>query len=158
MNGRSKILIVEDNSIVAANIKVRVEQMGYKVTDCVTRGQSAIDSAMGETPNLILMDTKLKGEMSGIEASASIRASRDIPIIFLTSYTDDITLECAKLMDHFGYIVKPFEDQELRTVIEISVHKHQAELRLKESEQWFKTTLTSIGGVITTDMQACVTL
>ncbi len=158
MNVRPRILIVEDNSIVAADIKARVERMGYEVTDCVTRGQSAIDSAMRETPNLILMDIKLKGEMSGIEAATSIRASRDIPIIYLTSYTDDATLERAKLTDPFGYIVKPFEDQELRTVIEISIHKHQAELRLKESEQWFKTTLTSIGdGVITTDMQACVT-
>ena len=156
--GITKILIVEDNSIVAADIKARVEMMGYDVTDCVTRGQSAIDSAMQETPNLILMDIKLKGEMSGIEAASSIRESFDIPIIYLTSYTDDATIERAKLTDPFGYIVKPFEDQELRTVIEISLHKHQAEIRLKESEQWLKTTLISIGdGVITTDMQACVT-
>ena len=158
MNVRPKILIVEDNAIVAADIKTRIDKMGYQVTDCVTRGENALESVSGRVPDLILMDIKLKGKMSGIETASSIRASRDIPVIYLTSYSDDETLEQAKLTDPYGYIIKPFEDQELRTAIEISLHKHQAERRLKESEQWFKTTLTSIGdGVITTDMQGCVT-
>lgn len=153
-----KILIVEDNAIVAADVKSRVEGMGYSVTACVARGSKAIESVEQNPPHLILMDIKLKGEMSGIEAASQIRSRFDIPVIYVTSYTDEATLHKAKLTDPFGYIVKPFEDKELKTTIDITLHKHKSERELRASEQWFKTTLNSIGdGVITTDMDGLVT-
>lgn len=153
-----KILIVEDNAIVAADVKSRVKRMGYSVTDCVARGTKAIESVKKEQPHLILMDIKLKGNLSGIETAAQIRSDFDIPIVYVTSYTDEQTLNKAKLTDPFGYIIKPFEDKELKTTLEIALHKHKSERELRTSEQWFKTTLNSIGdGVITTDMKGLVT-
>jgi len=159
MNDKIRILIVEDNTIVAEDIKVRVERMGYHVTDCVTRGETAIKSVDKNTPDLILMDIKLKGDLNGIETSSSIHASRhDIPVIYLTAYADEETLERAKRTEPFGYIVKPFEDKDLRSAIEIAVYKHQMERKLKVSEEWLRTTLSSIGdGTIATDMKGCVT-
>jgi PAS domain S-box-containing protein len=157
MTEKAKILIVEDNAIVAADIKSRVQQLGYKVTGCIPRGENVLNTIELERPSLILMDIKLKGEMSGIEAAAAVQDKYDIPVIYLTSYTDDATLAQAKQTDPYGYIVKPFEDQDLRTLIELSLHKHQIALKLKTSEQWFKTTLSSIGdGVIATDMDSRV--
>lgn len=158
MEPQTKILVVEDNAIVAADIKSRVQKLGFSVTGCVSRGESAVQSVESVPPNLILMDIKLKGEMSGIEAASIIREKHDIPIIYLTSYTDETTLDKAKKTDPFGYVIKPFEDKELNTVIEISLHKHKVERELKKSQQWLHTTLKSIGdGVITTDMDGLVT-
>lgn len=158
MEFQDKILVVEDNAIVAADIKSRVSRLGCEVVDCVSRGEAAIESVHANPPDLILMDIKLKGELSGIEAAARIRDIYDIPVIFLTSYSDDETLQKATATDPYGYIVKPFEDYELRTTIEISLHKHRAERLLKEKEQWLQTTLDSIGdGVIATDMKGLVT-
>ncbi|MFT5697414.1 MAG: two-component system cell cycle sensor histidine kinase/response regulator CckA [Desulforhopalus sp.] len=158
MTSQTKIMIVDDNAIVAADIKARIGRMGYLVTECVSRGETAIESVKGEQPDLILMDIKLKGQLSGIEAAASIRSFYDIPVIFLSSYADEDTLQKAKLTDPYGYIVKPFDDSELRTVIELSLHKHGAERKLKKNEQWLRTILDSIGdGVIATDMEGIVT-
>ncbi|MBU1343269.1 MAG: PAS domain S-box protein, partial [Proteobacteria bacterium] len=138
MDASHSILIVEDNVIVAQDIKTRVQKMGYQVTDCVTRGESAIDSVDKNPPNLILMDIKLKGQMSGIEASAIIRSRHDIPIIYLTAYADEETLDHAKLTEPFGYIIKPFDDKDLRSALTISLYKYQMEQKLKESEERFK--------------------
>jgi len=159
MKDKIGILIVEDNTIVAEDIRVRVERMGYQVTDCVTRGETALNSVDNNPPDLILMDIKLKGQMNGIETSACIHASQhDIPVIYLTAYADEETLERAKRTEPFGYIVKPFEDKDLRSAIEIAIYKHQMDRKLRVSEEWLRTTLASIGdGVITTDMNGCVT-
>jgi PAS domain S-box-containing protein len=157
MEQKAKILIVEDNAIVAADIKSRVQQLGYKVTGCISRGENVLSEVELELPSLILMDIKLKGEMTGIEAATAVRSKHDIPVVYLTSYTDKNTLTKAKQTDPYGYIVKPFDDKDLRTSIEISLHRHQVALELKTSEQWFKTTLSSIGdGVIATDMDSRV--
>ena len=159
MNEKINILIVEDNTIVAEDIKVRVERMGYHVTDCVTRGETALHNVDKNPPDLILMDIKLKGRMNGIETAASIHdAHLDIPVIYLTAYADEDTLERAKLTEPFGYIVKPFEDKELRSALEIAIYKHRMDRKIKVSEEWLRTTLRSIGdGVIATDMKGCVT-
>ena len=135
----TRILIVEGNVIVAEDIKMRLERMGYHVTDCVTRGEAVIDSVDKNTPDLILMGIKLKGEINGIETSSRIHASRhDIPVIYLTAYADEENLERAKRTEPFGYIGKPFEDKDLRSVIEIAIYKHQMERRLKVSEERFR--------------------
>lgn len=159
MSNKINILIVEDNTIVAEDIRVRVEKMGYHVTDCVTRGETALNNVDKNPPDLILMDIKLKGEISGIETAAHIHdGDHDIPVIYLTAYADEKTLENAKRTEPFGYIVKPFEDKDLRSTIEIAIYKHRMDRKLKVSEEWFRTTLRSIGdGVIATDMKGCIT-
>lgn len=155
---RSKILIVEDESIVALNIKNRLEGLGYAVVATTSSGESAIEAAAKNRPDLVLMDIKLKGKIDGIEAAGQIRRRFQIPVVYLTAYTDDETLNRAKLTEPYGYILKPFESRDLCTTIEIALYKHQMEQQLWEKKQWLATTLKSIGdAVITTDSQGLVT-
>ncbi|MFB8789055.1 MAG: ATP-binding protein [Potamolinea sp.] len=155
---RSKILIVEDESIVALNIKNRLEGLGYAVVATISCGESAIEAAAKNRPDLVLMDIKLKGKIDGIEAAGQIRSRFQIPVVYLTAYTDDETLNRAKLTEPYGYILKPFESRDLCTTIEIALYKHQMEQQLWEKKQWLATTLKSIGdAVITTDSQGLVT-
>lgn len=155
---RSKILIVEDESIVALNIKNRLEGLGYAVVATISSGESAIEAAAKNRPDLVLMDIKLKGKIDGIEAAGQIRSRFQIPVVYLTAYTDDETLNRAKLTEPYGYILKPFESRDLCTTIEIALYKHQMEQQLWEKKQWLATTLKSIGdAVITTDSQGLVT-
>lgn len=155
---RSKILIVEDESIVALNIKNRLEGLGYAVVATISSGESAIEAAAKNRPDLVLMDIKLKGKIDGIEAAGQIRSRFQIPVVYLTAYTDNETLNRAKLTEPYGYILKPFESRDLCTTIEIALYKHQMEQQLWEKKQWLATTLKSIGdAVITTDSQGLVT-
>lgn len=147
-----KILIVEDASIVALDLQRSLQNMGYQVTDIVTSGEAAVKCLECEKPGLILMDIKLSGVLDGIATAEIIRRNQDIPVIYLTAYSDRDTLERAKITEPFGYIIKPFEDRELRTVIEMALYKHGLNRRLKENEKWLATTLQSIGdAVIATD-------
>ncbi len=130
-----RIMLVEDENIVAMDIRLRLEKLGYQVVGHAISGEEAIRIASETRPELILMDVKLRGEMDGIEAATRIRAQRDIPIIYLTAFADDATLERARLTQAYGYLMKPFEDRELRSTIEVSLYKHQIEARLRESEE-----------------------
>jgi PAS domain S-box-containing protein len=155
---RAKILIVEDESIVALNIKNRLEALGYAVVATTASGESAIQIAEKNQPNLVLMDIKLRGAIDGIEAAAQIRSRFQIPVVYLTAYSDEETVERAKITEPYGYILKPFEARDLCTTIEISLYKHQMEKQLREREQWLATTLKSIGdAVITTDSTGLIT-
>ena len=156
--GRARILIVEDESIVALNIKNRLEGLGYAVVATSSSGEAAIQIVAQSLPDLVLMDIKLKGTIDGIEAAAQIRAHFQIPVVYLTAFSDEETVERAKLTEPYGYILKPFEARDLCTTIEISLYKHQMEKQLREREQWLATTLKSIGdAVITTDSEGLVT-
>ncbi len=156
--GRARILIVEDESIVALNIKNRLEGLGYAVVATSSSGEAAIQIVAQSLPDLVLMDIKLKGTIDGIEAAAQIRAHFQIPVVYLTAFSDEETVERVKLTEPYGYILKPFEARELCTTIEISLYKHQMEQQLREREQWLATTLKSIGdAVITTDSEGLVT-
>jgi PAS domain S-box-containing protein len=147
-----KILVVEDESIVAMDIKHRAEVLGYTVTSISPSGEEAIKKVAENPPDLVLMDIVLKGEMDGVEAAQKIRDSYDIPIVYLTAYSDEKTLKRAKVTEPFGYIIKPFEDRELHSAVEVALYKHKMESKLKESEKWLSTTLESIGdAVIATD-------
>jgi PAS domain S-box-containing protein len=147
-----KILIVEDESIVAMDIKHRAEGLGYLVTAITPSGEEAIENVADNRPDLVLMDIVLKGEMDGIEAAQKIRDAYDVPVVYLTAYSDERTLKRAKITEPFGYIIKPFEDRELHSAVEVALYKHQMESKLKESEKWLSTTLESIGdAVIATD-------
>ncbi|MDP8963223.1 MAG: ATP-binding protein [Cyanobacteriota bacterium] len=156
--GRARILIVEDESIVALNIKNRLEGLGYAVVATSSSGEAAIQIVAQSLPDLVLMDIKLKGTIDGIEAAAQIRAHFQIPVVYLTAFSDEETVERVKLTEPYGYILKPFEARDLCTTIEISLYKHQMEQQLREREQWLATTLKSIGdAVITTDSEGLVT-
>ncbi len=120
-----KILIVEDESIVAKDIQNGLKKLGYHVTAVVNTGEKAIREVEDNRPDLVLMDIMLKGEMTGIEAAKQIRERFSVPLIFLTAYADDNTLNKAKITEPYGYIIKPFKEKELQTTIEMALYKHE---------------------------------
>ena len=155
---KAKVLIVEDENIVAFNIQNRLEGLGYTVTAVISSGEVALQKVAETFPDLVLMDIKLKGTIDGIQAAEQIRKEFQIPVVYLTAYTDEETLNRAKLTEPYGYILKPFEARDLGTTIEMALYKHMIERQLREREQWLATTLKSIGdAVITTDSQGLVT-
>lgn len=125
-----RILIVEDEGIVADEIKNRLHTMGYQIVGMAMTGEEAISLAFETYPDLILMDIMLKGGMDGIEAAHRIRARMDIPVMYLTAYGDEETLQRAKVSEPFGYILKPFKEQELKAAIEVSLFRHMMEKQL----------------------------
>jgi diguanylate cyclase len=158
MPGRTRILIVEDEGVIALELKDRLSDMGYEIIGPVPSGQEAIDKTRDLLPDVVLMDIILAGQMDGIEASEIIKNSLDIPVIFLTAHADERTLQRAKATQPFGYILKPFNERELQVSIEMALYKHQKEKVAREREEWLSATLTSIGdAVITVDSQARVT-
>jgi signal transduction histidine kinase len=128
-----KILVVEDEIIVAEDIAFRLKKLGYAVTATVASGEEAIEKVAENQPDLVLMDIVLKGDMDGVTAAEKIRTRVDIPTVFLTAYADDKTLQRAKLTDPFGYIIKPFQQNDLRVAIEIALHRHEIETKMQEA-------------------------
>jgi CheY-like chemotaxis protein len=120
---RARILIVEDDRITAEDIRLSLGSLGYSVTGMASSGEEAIKKAEELHPDLVLMDIVLRGDMDGIEAAGRIRARFNIPVVYLTAYADDETLERAKLTQPFGYILKPFDDRELRSNIEMALYR-----------------------------------
>jgi PAS domain S-box-containing protein len=155
---KAQILVVEDDNIVAMELRDRLQSLGYAVPAVASYGEGAVEKA-GEThPDLVLMDIKLKGDMDGTKAAEAIRARFDIPVVYLTAYADESTLQRAKITEPYGYILKPFEERKLHSTIEMALYKHKVERRLKESEQWLATTLRSIGdAVMATDKRGLIT-
>ncbi|WP_027135454.1 ATP-binding response regulator [Geminicoccus roseus] len=154
----SRILIVEDDRVVARDIRVQLTRIGHEVVGATARGEDAVAMALELRPDLVLMDVRLEGDLDGIDAAQQIRERCQIPVVFLTAYADEETVQRASRTEPFGYLLKPFEDSQLRTAIEMAVHKHAAERRLRESERRFVATLSSIGdAVIATDDQTRIT-
>ena len=153
-----KIMIVEDEEIVAADIQTSIEKMGYAVCAMASSGMEAIKKAGLTRPDLILMDIVLKGSMDGIEAATRIKELYKIPVIYLTAFGDDSILQRAKVAEPYGYITKPFSQRELQIAIEISIYKKQAEDRIRKMEFWLATVLKSIGdAVIASDKERRIT-
>lgn len=130
---KAQILIVEDEGVVAMEIEARLKSLGYAVSAVASSGEEAIEKTAETRPDLVLMDIKLRGDMDGVEAAEQIRARFDIPVIYLTAHADNDTLRRAKVTEPFGYIIKPFEERELYTNIEIALYKHNLEKELKEN-------------------------
>ncbi|MBD3168292.1 MAG: response regulator [candidate division Zixibacteria bacterium] len=152
MGGNASIIIVEDEIIVARNIEERLKDLGYKIMGIVSTAEDAIKQAALLKPDLVLMDIRLHDRMNGIDAAKKIYLENDIPVIFLTAYADDDTLEKAKDAEPYGYLVKPFETKELYTTIEISLRKHKKSKALTQRNDWLVNVLSNIGnGVIVTD-------
>ena len=129
---KAKVLVVEDQNIVALNIRNKLKNLGYTVPGTASTGEEAIRKAELTNADLVLMDIMLKGEMDGIDAAREIKKRLKIPVLYLTAYTDDETLERAKMTEPEGYISKPFKEEDLHSNIEMALHKHRAE---KETEK-----------------------
>lgn len=133
-----KLLVVEDESVVALDIKYRAEALGYDVVGIANSGEEAIKLTREKKPDLVLMDIILKGEMDGIEAAEIIKRDYNIPVVYLTAYSDRETLERAKVTEPFGYLIKPFEDRELHSTIEVAIYKHKMDSKLRISEERYR--------------------
>jgi PAS domain S-box-containing protein len=154
----AKILIVEDEVIVAWDIKETLEKLGHTVVDMAVSGAEAIDSATTDSPDLVLMDIRLEGEIDGIAAGDEIYHQLKIPVVYLTAHADELTLARATKTDPFGYIIKPFQSQSLQSTIKVALQRHQLEESARLTQACLTDTLTSIGdGIITTDRQGFVT-
>ena len=124
---KTKILIVEDEAIVAKDISVCLEKIGYEVLASFSKGEKALSFLKENKPDLVLMDIMLAGNISGIDASAQIKKDYDIPVVFLTAYADEKTISRAKITEPYGYVIKPFKEIDLRTSIEMALYKYKKE-------------------------------
>ena len=145
---KERILLVEDENLVAMEISDLLQGLGYVVCGKASSGERAIEQVASTDPDLVLMDIRLKGDLDGIETAQEIRRRFQTPVIYLTAYTDEATLQRAKITEPFGYLIKPFEERELHTAVEMALQKHRMEMRLKASECWLATTLRSIGDAV----------
>ena len=145
-----KVLIAEDEGLIAMDIAAHLEALGHTVVATVSTAEDAIEQA--RNAEVVLMDIRLEGPVDGIEAASKIRERYRLPVLFLTAQADPSTLERAKLAAPFGYMVKPLAHASLQPSIEIAMYKHQMELRLEQSEAWLRATLASTtDAVIVTD-------
>ncbi|MBW4467697.1 MAG: EAL domain-containing protein [Pegethrix bostrychoides GSE-TBD4-15B] len=124
---QAKVLIVEDELVVAENIARNLSKQGYIAVDIVDTGEDAVLQAKNTCPDIVLMDIMLQGELDGIDAAGIIRQELNLPVVYMTAYADDTTLERAKQTEPYGYLVKPFKPYDLRTTIEIALQKHRTD-------------------------------
>lgn len=135
MDTKKRIMVVEDEWVIANDISSSLKGLGYEVCATANSGEDAVMKAEQMQPDLVLMDIILFGEMDGIQAAAEIRRRWNIPVIYLTAHADDRMLQKAKITEPFGYLLKPFENNELRSTIEIALYKHQIERKLLQAKE-----------------------
>ncbi|MCB0428498.1 MAG: response regulator [Flavobacteriales bacterium] len=139
----TSILIVEDEKIVAKDIQNSLSKLGYKITDVVSSGEEAVESARDKKPDLALVDIMLKGDMDGIEAAKQMWKELDIPVIFLTAYADESTINRAKHAEPFGYIIKPFKEIDLKTTVEIALHKYSLDSTVRKERDIYSAIISN---------------
>ncbi len=153
-----KILIVEDSYIVALHLQATLESEGYIIIGKCTSGEEALEFLKSNSPDLVLMDIMLEGELDGIEAATQIKENYRLPVIYITALSDKDTIARAKITEPYGFLTKPFEDQEIFTVIDMALYKHSVEQKLWLSEEKYFSTLKSISdAVIVTDSNYRIT-
>jgi DNA-binding NtrC family response regulator len=130
---KATILIVEDEAIIAKDLSEQLTRLGYEVLGITATGEEAVVLARERRPDVVLMDIRLKGPMDGIRAAGAIGRDGKAPVIYLTAHSDSATLQRAKLTGPVGYILKPFEERELETQIEIALYKHKLDRELRQS-------------------------
>lgn len=138
---KARVFIVEDERIIAMDIHNSLAASGYDIVGQTDRGEDAVKLTGELLPDLILMDIGLKGEIDGIEAATRIRRQFDLPVIFLTAFTTPTILERARQAEPFGYVVKPYDERELISNIEMAIYKHRMEKKLRESENKFRSVI-----------------
>ena len=154
---KADILIVEDEAVVAADLAGKLERAGYRSVGIAADGATAVATAKATAPDLVLMDIRLSGDLDGIDTAERIRAFRNVPVVYLTAHSDTDTLRRAATTEPFGYILKPFEERDLTTQIEIALYKHQAERRLRESEERYRKLVeTAVDSIITFDPEGLI--
>ncbi len=155
---KEKIVIVENEKVIAMEIQSRLEELEYVVPALYASGEEAIENMVDLAPDLVLMDIRLDGKLDGIQTAEQVRDRLDIPIIFLTAYADEDTLARAKITEPYGYILKPFTEQELHASIKMALYRHKIETEIISEKNWVSFTLKSIGdAVIATDTKAKIT-
>jgi len=141
MSGHIKILIVEDEKIVALDLKRRLTKLGYQITGMAASGDKALTLINQELPSIVLMDIHIQGSADGIEVAAMLQKIHSIPIIYLTAYSEEKTLARAKTTKPYGYLLKPFSDRELHIIIQVSLERYESDILLKKNEQHFRLAL-----------------
>ena len=153
-----RIFVVEDEMIISKDIQRTLISLGYDVVGHAVSGASAIERTRESHPDLVLMDIHIKGDMDGIETASIIGSQLNIPIVYLTAFADSATIERAKETMPYGYLLKPFEERELQTAIEMALYKHRAERELAQNQALLQATLNSIGeGVLAVNERGRVT-
>jgi CheY-like chemotaxis protein len=130
----TKIMIVEDEAVVALRLQQRLTSMGFDIVGVAYSGEEAVETARDLRPDLILTDIMIPGKLDGIQVAEIVKSVLDIPVIFLTAYPEDKIIERIKQAEPYGYIVKPFQDRELKDAIEVALYKKDMERQLKESK------------------------
>ncbi|PSJ16362.1 GGDEF domain-containing response regulator [Nitrosomonas supralitoralis] len=141
MNKCISILIVEDEKIVALDLKRRLTKLGYQVTGMAASGQQAIALVEQNLPNIILMDIHIQGNMDGIEVANLLQKTHNVPVIYLTAYSEEKTITRAKATKPYGYLLKPFSDRELHIIVQVSIERHESDIMLQAKEQHFRLAL-----------------
>lgn len=153
-----RVLVVEDEAIVAANVSDRLRALGYEVVCAAATADQAVQAVLSNAPDVVLMDVTLRDRGDGIETAERIRALSGVPVIFTTDRTDDLSLRRSHVAGAFGYVAKPYNDRELQAAIELALFRHDSEHQSTRMQQWLSTTLRSIGeGILTTDGAGTVT-
>lgn len=131
----TRVAIVEDEGVVALYLESLLTGWGYEVVATMASGEDAVGFAAASPPDLVLMDIKLRGEMDGVAAAREISATHDLPIVFLTAFSDDITVQQVGSAGAYGFVRKPFDDRDLRIAVEIALARHRADLTLKHRRE-----------------------
>jgi len=148
MMDKSRILVVEDEALIAASLARTLSSLGYTVPEPVSTGEGAISVVTFNPPDLVLMDIELIGPLNGIETAEKIHAIAPVPVVYLTAFTDDQRLKQARLTQPYGYLVKPVQTRELHATIQMALYKHGLDRKLRESEDRYRSVVTQAGEAI----------
>lgn len=154
----ARILVVEDEALVAENLRRCLQDLGYSVAGIADTATEAVDLARERKPDLVLSDIQIKGRVDGTAAARTLSRELDLPVVFLTAHADDATIERARQSGPFGYVVKPYSERDLRIAIEVALERHRLEQRVRRAERLLDATLRSIAdAVIATDALGRIT-
>jgi PAS domain S-box-containing protein len=149
---KKQILVVEDEGLIAADIRRQLERLGYAVPAIASSGEEALRAARATRPDLVLMDIHIKGDVDGIATARALKQEMQLPVVYITAHADQETVDRATITEPLAYILKPVTDGDLRSAVQIALYKYEMERRLRTSEAWLATTLRSVGeGIVATN-------